>query len=349
MKLTQFTLQPKRALLTLALLLFSTVGAMAQSERVSFERSSMTGAEILTEIERQANYKFAYSPSVYDSNTRHTVTTSPTEVSKVLDGLFAGRNVKYTVQGRLIVLTVKGTAAEIVPQPKRQYLTNDMSRTPAVQTPRPEAVVTPPEPITIEKRIERQFPESYSAYIPAESYLHDYKALPTFALKTNLLYGGLALAPNLSFEFGVSPKSTIALSGSYTWWGREKNKVEDYKQWVHALFNAEYRWWLCERFNGHFFGAHLLYGRYNVSGHDVPLLFDKEYRYDGHAYGAGVSYGYNWAFAKRWGLEFNVGLGYAYMKYDRFGCQTCDTNRESKTKHYFGPTRLGISLVFLIK
>lgn len=33
----------------------------------------------------------------------------------------------------------------------------------------------------------------------------------------------------------------------------------------HWLIQSELRYWLCERFNGHFFGGHLFYGQYNVS------------------------------------------------------------------------------------
>jgi hypothetical protein len=82
------------------------------------------------------------------------------------------------------------------------------------------------------------------------------------------------------------------------------------------------------------------------------MLFGKEsdkYRHEGNAYGAGFTYGYQLPIAKRWNLEFNVGIGYMRMKYDRYACETCGFLKDKgETKNYFGPTKAGITLVFLI-
>ena len=168
------------------------------------------------------------------------------------------------------------------------------------------------------------------------------------ALKSNLLYGGATLTPNLGMEIGLGKRSTLDFSGSYNPWNRE-GSFEDNKKLVHWLGNIEYRWWTCQSFNGHFFGVHALGGEYNVAGRDIPLLFDKEYRYEGWAAGGGLSWGYHMMLATRWSLEFNVGAGYVYMNYDRFPCDKCGGLEGNYTKHYFGPTRAGVSLVFFIK
>jgi len=189
----------------------------------------------------------------------------------------------------------------------------------------------------------------FSDYKPLSIYKGLTGVAPRFGIKTNLLYAGATLTPNLAFEFGVSPRTTIELSGSYSWIGRTDAASDNHKQRVHMILRPEYRWWTCERFNGHYFGAHAIYAKYNVSGHDIPLLFKKEHRYEGQAFGAGISYGYNWAFAKRWGLEFNAGVGYMYMKYDKFTCAKCDVTGTSQTKNYVGPTRAGISLIYQFK
>ncbi len=39
----------------------------------------------------------------------------------------------------------------------------------------------------------------------------------------------------------------------------------------HWLVHPEFRYWLCERFNGHFFGVHLLGGEYNISKVKLPF------------------------------------------------------------------------------
>lgn len=171
--------------------------------------------------------------------------------------------------------------------------------------------------------------------------------LPSGALKINLLYGGLAQAPNLAYEFGLGRRTSLDLSAGYNPWNRKTDR-EDNRKLIHIIAKAEFRYWLCERFNGHFFGIHPFYWRYNVSSHKVPLLFKKEYQYDGHAFGFGVSYGYTWMFAKRWGVEVNAGVGVAFMNHKRKECALCGPafGRESKT--YFGPTSLGVKLIWTI-
>jgi hypothetical protein len=61
-----------------------------------------------------------------------------------------------------------------------------------------------------------------------------------------------------------------------------------------------------------------------------------------------VSYGYRWNFNRRLGLEATVGVGYVYMDYDRFECGNCGANLGHGTKHYFGPTKVGLNLVVAI-
>ena len=168
------------------------------------------------------------------------------------------------------------------------------------------------------------------------------------AVKSNLLYGAGALTPNVGAEFGLGDRTSLNLSGSYNPWNLE-GSVADNKKLVHWMGSAEYRWWTCQRFNGHFFGVHALGGQYNVSGYNVPMLFDKEYRYEGWAAGAGLSWGYHLMLAGRWSLEFNVGAGYIYFDYDKYACDKCAVLEGNNVKHYFGPTRAGVNLVFMIK
>ncbi|MDR2919850.1 MAG: DUF3575 domain-containing protein [Tannerella sp.] len=170
--------------------------------------------------------------------------------------------------------------------------------------------------------------------------------LPIYAVKTNLLYGGVALAPNLAVEFGTSTKTSLVLFGAYNPWDGDS---ETNKKMKHFIVKAEMRYWLCERFNGHFFGVHPFYTEYNVGGHKIPMLFKKEYRYEGFAAGAGLSYGYHWILNHRWSLEATLGAGYAYFEYAKFPCEKCAEKMGNFSKHYFGPTQLGVSLIYIIK
>lgn len=169
-----------------------------------------------------------------------------------------------------------------------------------------------------------------------------------FAIKVNAVYGLAFLTPNLGLEIGLSPKTTLDLTVGWNPFNKEGTE-ESNKKFNHILIKPEFRYWLCERFNGHFFGVHPFYANYNISEHDVPLLFEKEYRYEGNGYGLGISYGYHWMLNKHWGIEFNVGVGMAFLDYEKFECKICSESNGPFKKKYFGPTSLGIKLVYILK
>ena len=129
----------------------------------------------------------------------------------------------------------------------------------------------------------------------------------------------------------------------------------------HWLVQPEVRWWSCTRFSGHFVGLHALGGGYNWGGM-LPWGFNSgkmfgsvknenilDHRYQGWLAGAGVSYGYHWVLGNRWGLEATLGFGYAYLDYDKYPCAKCGRKIGGESKHYFGPTKAGITLIFMIK
>lgn len=171
------------------------------------------------------------------------------------------------------------------------------------------------------------------------------------AVKTNLLYGAYAYTPNLSLEIGLGHRSSLDIGGGYNPWNRDGSRVNN-KKLVHWLGQIEYRYWLCGKFSGHFFGIHALGTQYNIAGHELPLLFgkgSKNYRYQGWGAGGGISYGYNFYLGKRWGLEVQVGAGYARLHYDKYDCAKCGRKIGTENRNYFGPTKAGISLIYIIK
>ncbi|MDR0962485.1 MAG: DUF3575 domain-containing protein [Mediterranea sp.] len=176
--------------------------------------------------------------------------------------------------------------------------------------------------------------------------------LPMLALQTNLLYDIGAFTPNLGLELGISPRGTLLLSGSYNPWNMS-GASNDNKKLNHWLASLEYRLWLCERFDGHFFGVHGFYGNYNIAGYKIPLILEKgseNYRYYGNVYGAGISYGYHLMLGKHFGMEFTLGVGVGFMKYDRYERNNCGQCKDTGIKRTFvAPTHTGISLIYLIK
>lgn len=153
------------------------------------------------------------------------------------------------------------------------------------------------------------------------------------ALKTNGLYW-LTTTPNLGVEFALSPKYTLDLSAAYNPWTFKNDKKMHF--W---LAQPELKYWLCEKFEGHFFGLHL-HGAQYYGGFGSK-------RYDGYLAGGGVTYGYNWILSPRWNLEAAVGLGYARLWYDESPRVPCEKCSEKKHKNYVGPTKAAVSLIYL--
>ena len=80
------------------------------------------------------------------------------------------------------------------------------------------------------------------------------------AVKTNLLYDATTTM-NLGLEIGLGKKWSLDLSGNYNPW-----KFDDETRLRHWGVQPELRYWLCEKFNGHFLGLHGHYAKYNVGG-----------------------------------------------------------------------------------
>ena len=176
-------------------------------------------------------------------------------------------------------------------------------------------------------------------------------------LKTNVIYMATA-TPNLGLEFSLGDRWTFEIEGGYNPWDLiPENNVKA----KHFLVSPEVRYWFCEAFNGHYIGVNGNYTQFNVGGIHVLNAFypfaNKGYfldetlnsRLEGWAAGGGITYGYAFPIARRLNMEFNIGIGYWYAKYDKYETKTCGLFQESLTKHVFGPTSLGISFIYLIK
>lgn len=168
-------------------------------------------------------------------------------------------------------------------------------------------------------------------------------------IKTNLVADGL-LSPNLGVEVGLAPKWTLDFTGEYNGW-----KLSHERRWKHWLVMPEARYWLCDRFSGHFFGVEAHGGQYNIGGFDGKwnmLGTDarklKDTRYQGWFIGGGITYGYAWILGRHWNLEAEIGLGYSYTRYDRYRCAGCGKKIESGKSHNFvGPTKAALNIVYL--
>lgn len=165
------------------------------------------------------------------------------------------------------------------------------------------------------------------------------------ALKTNLLYDATT-TPNLGAELAMGKKSTLQLFYGLNPWKFASDRTKQLRHW---LLMPEYRYWTCQKFNGHFFGIHALGGQYNVGGIDLPNPIFKdldEKRYEGWYAGGGLTYGYQWLLSRHWNLEAYVGVGYIRFHYKEFPCTECGALIQENNKNYFGPTKLALSLMY---
>ncbi|HJF69806.1 MAG TPA: DUF3575 domain-containing protein [Butyricimonas virosa] len=169
------------------------------------------------------------------------------------------------------------------------------------------------------------------------------------AIKSNILADAF-LNPNLGIEIGLAPKWTLDITGQFNTWTLSNNR-----QWKHWAVQPEIRYWFCDRFSGHFVGAHIHGGQYNIGGFDGKINFLgtdahklKDSRYQGWFVGTGIAYGYTWILGRHWNLEAEIGFGYSYTRYDLFQCAGCGRKIETdKTHHYIGPTKAAINLVYV--
>lgn len=154
-----------------------------------------------------------------------------------------------------------------------------------------------------------------------------------FALKTNGLYGATTTL-NMGVEKAISNQVTLEADVAYNPWTFREGKK------MHLLLvQPEMKYWLCEKYEGHFVGIHL-HGAQFYGGFGSKL-------YDGYLAGGGVTYGYDWILSPHWNLEAAIGVGYAHLWYKQSPNLPCIKCQEKKNENYIGPTKAALSLVYI--
>lgn len=170
------------------------------------------------------------------------------------------------------------------------------------------------------------------------------------ALKTNLLYDAAIQTANLGAEVSLAPRWTLDISGNLNTWSTSGDK-----KWKHWMVQPEARYWLCQNMGGSFFGFHVMGGQYNLGGFngrynflgtDARKLLDT--RHQGWFAGAGIAYGYTWMLSRHFNLEAEIGVGYAYTRYDTYPCAKCGTRIDRNKPHnYVGPTKAAVNIEYV--
>lgn len=356
-----------RSPLLIAVLLLTATVARAQDARVVFPERTMTIRAAFDEIEHQTDYLISVSHTNFDVARRVKLTRNNLTVHDAMTQLLSRSGRRFSVRGHHIVVSAPDEPVKVIPEEPAAEVVE------TVQEPaRPEIDLTkPPVDVDSLEAALRARKVEFPAEIPPEPILNktayyndrdsglEYPGVPAYvyslpkvALRTNLLYGAAALAPNLGVEIGLGKRSTLLATGSFNRWNLNDDNAD--KMLCHWLASLEYRYWFCERFNGHFLGLHGFYGQFHIKGHKIPFMLkdngSKDSRYKGDVYGAGISYGYQMPLARSWNLEFNAGVGVGFTNYNRYECDRCSDKIEPDVSRTFvAPTKLGISIVYIIK
>ena len=168
-------------------------------------------------------------------------------------------------------------------------------------------------------------------------------SLPTWNIKTNLL-ADLTLSPNLGFEFATGDHTSLEIVGQWNPFSFRGGQTK----WKHLGAQPEFRYWLKETFRSHFFGLQATYSFFNIGGLPNGPFTDYMHnnRFQGDLYGVGISWGHRWNFSRHWGLEVTAAVGYLHKDYERYECRSCGRILDAHKKNYFGPTEIGVNLIF---
>lgn len=166
-----------------------------------------------------------------------------------------------------------------------------------------------------------------------------------FAIKTNLLYD-LMLTPNLGVEIPIGQRFSVDANWMYARW----NRHSAHRFWrIYGGDLAVYYRPGSRRpgyglLAGHYIG---IYGQTAV--YDFQFGNHKGVLSDKWNYAVGIGYKYSHPLTPRLNLEFSLGVGVAWGIYKKHRpIDECDVWISTHRLRWFGPTKAGISLVWLI-
>lgn len=170
-------------------------------------------------------------------------------------------------------------------------------------------------------------------------------------VRTNMLYDLLAV-PNIGVQFYLGKGWSVTADWMYGWWKANRS------HWYWRAYGggiALRKWFgkaaVNKPLTGHHIGVYghiFTYdietgGRGYMGGKPGGTLWNKM------NYAAGVEYGYSLPVARRLNIDFTIGVGYWGGTYHEYkpedGCYVWQYTRK---RHWFGPTKAEVSLVWLI-
>ena len=153
------------------------------------------------------------------------------------------------------------------------------------------------------------------------------------SLRANLLRWA-TLTPDLGLEWRICPSWGIAVNGSWTSWSWSD------KDRRYALLEVapEVRYYMGEK-KAWYLGAMFKTGQFNYKLSETGK--------QGDLMGGGITAGYQLRLNKALDLDFNLGLGYLNVDFEKY--EVIDgvrVRRGNETKDWYGPINAGVTLVW---
>lgn len=153
------------------------------------------------------------------------------------------------------------------------------------------------------------------------------------SLRANLLRWA-TLTPDLGLEWRICPSWGIAVNGSWTSWSWS-DKDRRYALWEVA---PEVRYYMGEK-KAWYLGAMFKAGQFNYKLSEAGK--------QGDLMGGGITAGYQLRLNKALDIDFNLGLGYLNVDFEKY--EVIDgvrVRRGNETKDWYGPINAGVTLVW---
>ena len=153
------------------------------------------------------------------------------------------------------------------------------------------------------------------------------------SLRANLLRWA-TLTPDLGLEWRICPSWGIAVNGSWTSWSWS-DKDRRYALWEVA---PEVRYYMGEK-KAWYLGAMFKAGQFNYKLSETGK--------QGDLMGGGITAGYQLRLNKALDLDFNLGLGYLNVDFEKYEVSDgVRVRRGNETKDWYGPINAGVTLVW---
>ena len=153
------------------------------------------------------------------------------------------------------------------------------------------------------------------------------------SLRANLLRWA-TLTPDLGLEWRICPSWGIAVNGSWTSW-TWSDKDRRYALWEVA---PEIRYYMGEK-KAWYLGAMFKAGQFNYKLSETGK--------QGDLMGGGITAGYQLRMNKALALDFNLGLGYLNVDFEKYEViDDVRVRRGNETKDWYGPINAGVTLVW---